>query len=111
MDVLFADEKAALLYSRQTALRQRYGAIGATKITLRLQQLEAAPTLAHMRSLPGRCHALVADRGGQFALDVHHPHRLVFEPAHPVSATDPISGADPWSLIDAVTIIGVVDYH
>lgn len=110
MDVLFADEKAARLFSRQAALRQRFGADGATKITLRLQQLAAAPTLAHMRSLPGRCHALTADRSGQFAVDVHHPHRLVFEPAR-VPATDPPDGGDQWGLIDAVMIVGVVDYH
>jgi hypothetical protein len=63
-----------------------------------------------MRNLPGRCHALTADRSGQFAVDVHHPHRLVFEPAR-VPATDPPEGGDPWALVDAVMIVGVVDYH
>lgn len=107
MDVLFADEKSARLFSRQLALRQRYGERGSTKIALRLQQLAAAPTLAHLRNVPGRCHALVGDRSGQFAVDVHHPHRLVFEPARPAAAS-PRDEGDPWAGIDAVLIVGVV---
>lgn len=111
MDVLFSDEKSARLFSRQSALQKRYGAVGAIKITLRLQQLAAAPTLAHMRDLPGRCHALTADRSGQFAVDVHHPYRLVFEPARDVPAADGAGGGDAWERIDAVRILDVVDYH
>jgi plasmid maintenance system killer protein len=111
VDVLFSDEKSARLFSRHSALQKRYGATGANKITLRLQQFAAAPTLAHMRDLPGRCHALSADRSGQFAVDVHHPYRLVFEPAREARAEDTAGGGDPWERIDAIRIIDVVDYH
>lgn len=111
MDVLFADEKSARLFNQQTALRKRYGMAGATKITLRLQQLAAAPSLAHMRDLPGRCHALTADRSGQFAVDVHQPHRLIFEPAGEANPDGLPRGGDPWERIVAVRIIDVVDYH
>lgn len=108
MEVLFADEKTRGRFSRFGALRKQYGEVGARKISLRLQQLDACPTLAHMRSLPGRCHALSADRAGNFAVDVHQPYRLVFRP-HP-----PLTGAekgDAWRQVQAVTIIDVADYH
>ncbi len=112
MDVLFADEKSARFFSTHSTLQKRYGATGAAKIALRLQQLVAAPTLAHMRDLPGRCHALVGDRSGQFAVDVHHPCRLIFESANALPADDGLSeGRDVWERVDAVRIIEVVDYH
>lgn len=111
MDILFADEKSARFFSSHSTLQKRFGATGAAKIALRLQQLAAAPTLAHMRDLPGRCHALVADRSGQFAVDVHQPHRLIFEPADALPADDLSEGRDVWDLVDAVRIIEVVDYH
>lgn len=111
MDVLFADEKSARFFSSHSTLQKRYGAAGAAKIALRLQQLAAAPTLAHMRDLPGRCHALVGDRSGHFAVDVHQPHRLIFEPAKVLPAVERWEGRDVWERVNAVRIIEVVDYH
>lgn len=111
MDVLFADDESARFFSSHSALQKRYGATGAAKITLRLQQYAAAPTLAHMRDLPGRCRALLADRSGQFAVDVHQPHRLIFEPANALPADYLSEDRDEWERVDAVRIIEVVDYH
>ncbi len=111
MDVLFADEKSARFFSSHSMLQKRYGAAGAAKIALRLQQLSAVPTLAHMRDLPGRCHALLGDRSGQFAVDIQQPHRLIFEPAKALPADDRSGGRDVWDRVDAVRIIKVVDYH
>ncbi|MGH8524831.1 MAG: type II toxin-antitoxin system RelE/ParE family toxin [Gammaproteobacteria bacterium] len=108
MDVLFTDEKTQRALSNQRDLRRRFGALGAKKITLRLQQLAAAPTLADMRPLPGRCHELSGDRAGCFAVDVHQPYRLVFQPTS--SMRDPDTSED-WDAIDSVTIIEVVNYH
>jgi len=108
VDVLFADEKLKQTFSRFESLRRQYGDLGPKRITLRLQQLGAAPTLADMRSMPGRCHALTADRAGDFAVDVHQPYRLVFRPPPRVTGTE---DGDPWRHVEAVTILGVVDYH
>lgn len=108
MEVLFADAKMQHALSDQRELRRRFGAVGAKKITLRLQQMAAAPTLADMRSLPGRCHALLGDRAGSFAVDVHQPYRLIFRPTSmPTGAVGP----EEWGDIDSVTVIEVVDYH
>lgn len=108
MDVLFSDEKTRQFFSRHQSLQKRYGDVGAKKIALRLQQLRAAPTLAHMRSMPGRCHALTADREGTFAVDVHQPYRLIFRPQPPISGGE---DGDPWLGVESVIIIEVVDYH
>jgi HTH-type transcriptional regulator / antitoxin HigA len=64
-----------------------------------------------MRGLPGRCHAPVADRRGQFAVDVHHPYRLIFEPANGMPADDLTKGRDVWERVDAVRIVGLVTSH
>lgn len=108
MDVRFASAKAQKAFSIQAELRRTWGAAGATKITLRLQQLAAAPTLVDMRSMPGRCHELKGDRAGQFAVDVHHPFRLIFRPTEPPEQEP--AGVD-WTKIDNITILEIVDYH
>lgn len=63
-----------------------------------------------MKSLPGRCHELTGDHGGQLAVDVEHPYRLIFVPTKdpPPSKTD---GGLDWRRVDAITVIGVEDYH
>lgn len=59
-----------------------FGKACTTKLKRRLAVLEAAESLADVpKQRPERCHALHADRQGQFAVDVEHPFRLVFEPA------------------------------
>lgn len=41
--------------------------------------MRAAPTLEAMRNLPGRCHELRGNRGGQLSIDLDGPYRLLFE--------------------------------
>ncbi|MCX7044216.1 MAG: hypothetical protein NTX50_01850 [Candidatus Sumerlaeota bacterium] len=63
-----------------------------------------------MKALPGRLHALVADRKGQWALDLEHPMRLILEP---LGDPLPIS-EDGWldlEKVTAVKLIEVEDYH
>jgi toxin HigB-1 len=98
------------VFSTHSELQKRWGAEGAKKISLRLQQLAAAPTLAELRGLPGRCHELTGDRDGQLAVDVHHPFRLVFRPSEdPPPETD--DGGLDWRAVESVTVIEMVDYH
>jgi proteic killer suppression protein len=110
VEVLFADAKSRASLSEQRKLVRRWGAQGAKKITLRLQQLAAAPTLEHMRALPGRCHELTADRAGYLAVDVHHPFRLVFRPTADPKPTKRDGGLD-WTAVESVTVTEIVDYH
>lgn len=110
MEVLFVSDKLRDVCSSQSLLKQRYGALGAKKVTLRLQQLAAATTLDDMRSLPGRTHELAGDRAGQLAADLDHPRRLVFRPTAP-SACLREDGALNWAAVDSITVIEIVDYH
>lgn len=110
MEVLFISERLRDACSDQRRLVGRYGKVGARKITLRLQQLGAAPTLAAMRDLPGRCHELTEDRKGELAVDIHDGFRLVFRPSENPPPTKPDGGLD-WSAVESVTVIEIVDYH
>jgi proteic killer suppression protein len=110
VEVLFASEKLKRVFSTHRELQKHWGLEGAKKIALRLQQLAAAPSLADMRDLPGRCHELTGDRAGHLAVDVHQPYRLVFRP----SANPPpqkLDGGLDWTQVDSVTVTEIVDYH
>ena len=74
-------------------------------------ELRAADTLADISTLPpARCHQLSGDRAGQFAVDVRHPFRLIFEPAH-----DPVPRKEDGGIdlprVTAIRILEVTDYH
>jgi proteic killer suppression protein len=76
----------------------------------RLASLLAAPTLKDMDGVPGRCHALGADRHGQFAVSLGGSHRLIFIPDHDPIPTLPDGGID-LTLVTKISITEVVDYH
>lgn len=80
-------------------------------IQSRLAVLEAADTLAEAADRPAlRLHQLIGGRSGQFAVDLVHPHRLVFRPNHdPVPLKD--DGGIDTTLVTSITIVEVVDYH
>ncbi len=109
MEVLFDDDDLAGTFRNPRELRKKHGVIRAKKIQQRLADLEAAATLAVMRSLPGRCHELRGDRAGQLSLDLDHPYRLLFRPAGS-PAPGPGGGLD-WSAVRAVVVIGIEDTH
>lgn len=77
---------------------KKYGSAMAEKIQLRIDQIRAAATVEEMiRFKIGRCHPLQGNRKNQYAVDLVHPQRLVFEK----------KGVE----IQIANIIEVVDYH
>jgi len=88
-----------------------WGPENARKIRLRITDLTAADSLAQVFLLPAaRCHELKGGRAGQFAVDVRHPFRLVFEPANdPVPVRD--DGGIDLPKVTKVRILDVEDYH
>lgn len=74
-------------------------------------ELKAADTLADISALPpARCHQLSGDRAGQFAVDVQHPFRLIFEPADdPVPRKE--DGGIDLTRVRAIRILEVTDNH
>jgi proteic killer suppression protein len=75
-----------------------YGNEMSEKIQMRIGEIEAADTVEEMVIHHiGRCHPLTNNRKGQFAVDLVHPYRLVFEK----------SG----SKVQVANILEIVDYH
>lgn len=79
-------------------------------IRRRLDDLSAAENLEAMGSLPGRCHELKGDRGGQLSLDLENPFRLIFVPSDFPPAVKPEGGIDRKN-VRSVVIIGIEDTH
>ena len=70
----------------------------AEKIHLRIEQIDAADTVDMLVEFRiGRCHPLSSNRKGQFAMDLVHPKRLIFEKVG--------------STIQIARMIEIVDYH
>lgn len=76
----------------------------------RLNDLRNADTLEDVRHLPGRYHELTGNRKGQWACDLDHPYRLIFEPHENPIPTN-ASGQYLWIEIKGVEIIEIKDYH
>lgn len=76
----------------------KYGSQMAEKIQLRIDQIRAADFVEQMIQFKiGRCHPLKQNRKNQYAVDLVHPQRLVFEK----------KGDE----IQIAKIIEIVDYH
>ncbi len=91
--------------------RRRFGAERARKLKLRLDQMEAAASIAELMKLPGaRCHQLSANRDEQFSVDLDGPYRLIFEvDVEPVPRR--CHGRINLELVDAVIVTDVIDPH
>lgn len=110
LEVLFSSEKIKRQLCDHRELQKRWGTDGAKKISLRLQQLSAATSLADLRGLPGRCHELDQDHHHSLAIGLHHPFRLILRPTGdpPLSKT---GGDLDWSAVDSVTVTEILDYR
>jgi proteic killer suppression protein len=76
----------------------------------RLAQLAAAANLAALQGVPGHCHALKADRSGQFAVHLWGPFRLIFEPADE-SLPYALDGELDIEAVTQICILAIEDYH
>ena len=111
MDIAFRTRKLEKTVNAADTLQRAYGAPMARVIMLRMAVLRAARNLSLVPTTPPeRRHQLVGDRDEQFAVDLVHPYRLVFEANHePVPRKD--DGGIDKERVTAITILDVVDYH
>src|SRR5947208_13740638 len=109
MEIHFRHQKMQGACNSERETVKRWGASRGRKIVQRLAELAAAENLAVIGVLPpARLHELQGDRAGQFAVDVEHPFRLVFEPwQHPVPKTG--DGGIYKSRITTIRILSVED--
>ena len=77
---------------------RKYGSRMAELIQQRIDEIRAADSVEQMIQFRiGRCHPLKGDRKDQYAVDLVHPQRLVFE--------------KKGSQIKIANIMEIVDYH
>lgn len=111
MKLDFHDKKLAKQCADDGSRQRAFGSVRARKLKHRLTSLLAAINLEELRHAPGRFHELRADRTGQFAADLDHPHRLIFEPVLSDEEKAAHAGGLVWSKITHVSIIAILDYH
>lgn len=110
MDISFADNKLRNYANNSNQAIKKLGQRRAALYKQRLDDLYDASTLEDVRYLPGKYHELKGNRKGQWACDLDHPYRLIFEPhENPIPINE--SGQYIWLEIKGVEIIEIVDYH
>lgn len=98
MDITYKNKKLEKICTDAKTAERTYGLMMAAKIRQRVDEMKAAETVEIMvRFRIGRCHCLTQNRQGQYAVDLVHPYRLVFEKV----------GGD----IRIVKVLEIVDYH
>lgn len=111
MEIIFKTRKLQKLANHKVLSVRGFGEIGAMRLGRRLDEIRAAENLATLMTLPqARCHPLKGDLKGKFAVDLHHPQRLILEPAN-----DPVphleDGGIDASRVTTVRVLKVEDYH
>jgi plasmid maintenance system killer protein len=111
LKITFRNRKLEKLCNSAKEMQGKIGTRMAEKLQQRLSELAAAETLDDMRHLPAaRCHELTGNLKGRLAVDLVHPHRLMFSPYHdPVPEKD--DGGLDWRRVTAVCIVEIDDYH
>ncbi len=98
MDITYKTRKLKKICPDAKAAEKAHGREMAEIIHQRIDEINAADNVEMMLQFHiGRCHPLKHDRKGQFAVDLVHPYRLVFE-KHGNS-------------IQIVHILEIIDYH
>ena len=92
MEIEYQTKSIEKVCTNATVAEKKYGLAMAEKIQMRIDQIAAASSIEYLIQYHiGRCHPLHHNRKSQFAMDLVHPMRLVFE--------------------KKANIIEIVDYH
>ena len=98
MDITYKNKRIEKVCTDAKTAERNYGQDMADKIHQRVDEINAADTVELMIQFRiGRCHPLSQNRKGQYAVDLVHPYRLVFEK----------KGGE----IQIANILEIVDYH
>ena len=98
MEVEYKNSKIEKICTYASVAEKKYGLRMVELISLRIDQIRAADSVEQMIKYKiGRCHQLEGNRKSQYAVDLVHPKRLVFEK----------KGKE----INIVNILEIVDYH
>jgi len=98
LQIIYKSNKLERICTNYDVAKKEYGEEMAQLIHQRINQLKAAASVEMLVQFSvGRCHPLKGKRKGQYAMDLVHPYRLIFE--H--NKTN----------IQVVRIIKIEDYH
>ena len=98
MDISYRTNKLEKVCTDASIAERKYGIEMAEKLQQRIEQIKAADSVETMIKFKiGRCHPLHQNRKEQYAMDLVHPYRLVFEKIG--------------NITKIVKIIEIVDYH
>ena len=111
IEITFKTQRLGKTFSSDRGIRRAYGDAMATVIRRRLRLLGEAPTLTQVPTTPPeRRHLLSGRREGQYAIDLRHPYRLIFEPYHAPIPLRADGGVDT-DKVTTITIVEIIDYH
>lgn len=79
MEIRYKNSKIEEICTVLKVAQRRYGAEMAAQIHHRIKQLASVRSINDLfQPRFGRCHRLVGDRAGQYAMDLEQPYRLIF---------------------------------
>lgn len=80
LQIEYKDKSIEKVCTNASVAIRKHGLEMAEKISQRIDQISAADSVEMMVSCNiGRCHALVGNLKGKYAVDLVHPYRLIFE--------------------------------
>lgn len=98
MQIDYRTRKLEKICTSAHEAEKQYGKEMAEKIQQRIDEISASPNIEMMIQYRiGRCHLLKGNRRNQYAVDLIHPYRLVFE--------------KKGNEIEIALILEIVDYH
>ncbi|MDV7398653.1 hypothetical protein RZS08_45025, partial [Arthrospira platensis SPKY1] len=80
MDITFADRNLRKFANNYSLAQRKMGDKRAKLYHQRLDDMKDSLSFDDLDKLPGNFHNLSANRNGQWACDLDHPYRLIFEP-------------------------------
>lgn len=98
MEISYKSKRLEKCCTDARTAEKAYGREMAAKIHQRIDEISAADNVEMLIQYRiGRCHTLTQNRIGQYAMDLVHPYRLVFE--------------KKGNEIQVANILDIVDYH
>lgn len=98
LQIIYKSNSLECICTNYTIAKRKYGERMARLIHQRVDELKSAVSVEMLIQYSiGRCHPLEGDRKGEYAMDLVHPYRLIFEQ----NKTD----------IQVVRIVNIEDYH
>jgi toxin HigB-1 len=105
----YRNSKLKKLCTQAKSANRKLGQDVAQALFKRLEQLAAFDTLEDVpHTPPFRLHLLKGDRKGQWAVDLHSAHRLVFKP---VNQSFGVNRVLDRSSVTSIEITKIGDYH